>query len=242
MCTVTLIPLQQGFILTSSRDEMLTRKTVAPEFYDHNGKSLIYPRDIKGGGTWFAADQSGKIACLLNGGFREHVRKEKYRKSRGLILLESFEYDSTHDFYRSVDLEDIEPFTLLMINYNDGHDLFELIWDGEKKYFIERDIKQPGIWSSSTLYSPSVRATRRKWFNKWIMDHWDYPEMAIRDFHTSRHGDTEQNDILMKRSGGLQTISLTQFKFENNSGRFYYNDLKENKESVTLIHYEQQIV
>ncbi|MBR9999140.1 MAG: NRDE family protein [Cyclobacteriaceae bacterium] len=242
MCTVSFIPLPKGFILTSSRDEMLTRKTVPPAFYNHNGKFLIYPRDIKGGGTWFAADQSGKIACLLNGAFREHTRKDKYRKSRGLILLESFEYDSFNDFYWSVDLKDIEPFTLLSINYSDQHELYELIWDGDTKYFIGRDIQQARIWSSSTLYNPLIQTARRKWFNSWLMDHKDDPEKSIKEFHTSRHGNTEQNDILMKRIGGLQTISITQFKNDGNVGRFYYKDLEDNEEFIKIIQYEQHMV
>ena len=51
---------------------------------------------------------------MLNGAFTKHERNLPYRKSRGLIVLEIFEYKSFSDFVTDVDLHNIEPFTLVL--------------------------------------------------------------------------------------------------------------------------------
>ena len=53
MCTVTYLPLENdGFILTSNRDESPMRKTIPPKKYLENGVELAYPKDQLAGGTW----------------------------------------------------------------------------------------------------------------------------------------------------------------------------------------------
>ena len=52
MCTVTYLPQENdGFILTSNRDESPMRKTIPPKKYVENGVELIYPKDQLAGGT-----------------------------------------------------------------------------------------------------------------------------------------------------------------------------------------------
>ncbi|MBK9018424.1 MAG: NRDE family protein [Saprospiraceae bacterium] len=34
--------------------------------------SLIFPRDTAAGGTWIAASDTNRVACLLNGAFVKH--------------------------------------------------------------------------------------------------------------------------------------------------------------------------
>ena len=60
----------------------------APDFHILPNKKIIFPKDAKAGGTWFAAADTGVIAVLLNGAFKKHIAQPPYRKSRGLILLE----------------------------------------------------------------------------------------------------------------------------------------------------------
>ncbi len=52
MCTVTFVPTQNGYILTSSRDEQKARSTIFPKKYSIANKTLIFPKDELSGGTW----------------------------------------------------------------------------------------------------------------------------------------------------------------------------------------------
>ncbi|NDC40852.1 MAG: hypothetical protein EBZ77_04755, partial [Chitinophagia bacterium] len=56
MCTVTYLPLDNGHILTSNRDEQLLRQAAAPpELIEGKTGGILFPRDGKAGGTWIAA-------------------------------------------------------------------------------------------------------------------------------------------------------------------------------------------
>ena len=134
MCTVTYVPSGDGFYLTSNRDESLKRSKVDwPSDQTFNNYTLTYPKDVTGNGTWIAVDNRGNVVCLLNGAFQPHQRKEKYRHSRGLVVLGIFSFDSAENFYKNYDLHDIEPFTLVLV-FNGK--LFEFRWDGERKHLL----------------------------------------------------------------------------------------------------------
>ena len=75
MCTVTIIPQENnGFVLTSNRDEAPDRVSLAPDFYLVDGIKLLFPKD-KMGGTWIGVSEKNRVVCLLNGAFEKHERK-----------------------------------------------------------------------------------------------------------------------------------------------------------------------
>ncbi|MFM7153572.1 MAG: NRDE family protein, partial [Bacteroidota bacterium] len=74
---------------------------------------IVYPRDSKAGGTWFAVSESGKTVCLLNGAFVRHHHNPPYKRSRGLMVLDFFNYDDPDRFFSEYNLEGMEPFTLI---------------------------------------------------------------------------------------------------------------------------------
>ena len=190
MCTVTFIPTSTGFYFTSSRDEKASRDTLRPALYESGELQLVYPKDTLAGGTWIASSLMGRTACLLNGAFVNHVKKESYARSRGLILLESFKYNDANELYNKIDLENVEPFTLLLLDYYSG-DLTafdEFRWDGENKHLKKLDTVTPQIWSSATLYNPIVQQKREGLFNQWINKHSDFVDAMILDFHNRKHG------------------------------------------------------
>lgn len=232
MCTVTYIPTTNGFYFTSSRDEKASRQTIPPVKYSRNGLELIYPKDELSGGTWIASSLTGKAACLLNGAFANHHKRKDYVKSRGLILLDSFNYDNTIEFSDGIDLVNIEPFTLLTLDYSSGKltEFYEFRWDGENKHLkkLEQDSNQ--IWSSATLYSPIIQQARQHLFNQWLVKHQDFEDKMILNFHNRKHGLNVSDDILMKGSGDLMTLSISQIHFGNNTSHFNYFDIINKKE------------
>lgn len=221
-----------GFILTSSRDEKIVRPTSPPIAQNIAGNNVFFPKDLEKGGTWIGSADNGRVCCLLNGAFEKHKRKPSYEKSRGILLLEAFEFQSADEFIGLVKLEDVEPFTLIIVeNYGSSKKIIEFRWDGSKKHLNAKDISQPHIWSSATLYDKKVRTQREQWFNKWLSEQSEYNRSDILKFHTSRHGENPAYDILMERTGGLQTVSVTQVTFADESFEMHYHDLVKNHNS-----------
>jgi len=227
MCTVTYIPLKNGFVLTSSRDEKVYRPTLKPKVYAHSNGLLVYPKDEIGNGTWIATSNKSKIACLLNGGFQNHKKKENYTISRGKILIQCFDYNSFDEAIENLDLCNVEPFTLLLIDFEAGLKFNQLVWDGEQKHFKIINPDVPLIWSSSTLYSDQDRELRKCWFENWININKQIKDCNILNFHSVRHGKVDSKDILMKRESGLQTVSISQIKIGKTERTFSYCELND---------------
>lgn len=235
MCTVTYIPLKDGFVLTSSRDEKVHRPTLKPKAYLHNEALLIYPKDEIANGTWIAASNKNRIACLLNGAFQNHEKKDYYTKSRGQVLIDCFEYNSFEEALENLGLAGVEPFTLLLIDYSNEIVFYQLVWDGVRKHIQSKPNHVPQIWSSATLYSQQNRETRKSWFDNWIENHKDNIDFDILNFHTTKHSDIESNEIIMKRENDLQTVSVTQIILNAQYESFSYYDLvDENKTTLNL--------
>lgn len=161
MCTVTYFPLKDKIILTSNRDEKPNRS--AQEIHSENG--IFYPKDPAKNGTWFAVTKSGNAIVLLNGAFKNHQRKADYRKSRGIIVLDLINKENVFKSLELIDLENIEPFTLVVFQKNE---LAEFRWDGTEKHFKKLDIHQPYIWSSATLYNDEAQEKG----NKFLKNFW----------------------------------------------------------------------
>lgn len=224
MCTATYLPLGKGgFLLSSSRDEKLSRPAACLPATETIGyQSVIFPKDPRGQGSWIALSE-GRAVCLLNGAFENHQPKPPYQHSRGLVVLAVFGYDSFDEFVQDYDFSNLEPFTLLMAETNR---LLELRWDGERVYTTEKDPQQPHIWSSATLYSAPVRQVRAGWFADWLSDLDQTSDRlnAIRQFHKTAGADDPTNAICMNRAGVYGTVSLTSVVCEPGQTEMIYED------------------
>ncbi len=201
------------------------KNAIFPEIVSFDDETLVFPKDLQAGGTWVAADNNGKVAVLLNGGFEAHVRKEPYKKSRGLVVLDSFGYDNAQSFSKHYDFSNIEPFTLVMLQYNRGNtSIAQIIWDGSQTHYKNLNANEPQIWSSSTLYTKETRAQRKTWFEEFLKKG-DFTVYGIRKFHEFGGTGDAKNDIKMKRSDNLATVSITSVEFDDRGGEFTYKDL-----------------
>ena len=212
MCTVTYLPVnKREFILTSNRDEDASRATALPIMeYKINNRTVFFPKDQQANGTWIAYDVKGYTLCLLNGAFQPHVRKKAYRKSRGLMLLDFYNFCEPEDFANQYDFTGIEPFTLIMAySCSDTETvlLYELKWDELKATLIKHDSSLPLIWSSVTLYTPEVIQARGIWFNNWLEKHTTYTKDDILFFHHFAGTGTTENDLVINR-GNKKTVSI----------------------------------
>lgn len=223
MCTVTFVPLgDNNFVLTSNRDVSYKRAPASPpKIHVEHGVDLLYPRDEEAGGTWIGSSYDSRLLCLLNGGFENHQRKLPYRKSRGLVVTELLAAPELSTALEVIDLEDIEPFTLVNVEWKHELTLGEFVWDGAKKHRKLLPI-EPQIWSSSTLFDPAMRDTRQHWFEDW-KSHGDFNPESVLEFHRiAGRGDDEVGVVLKRKNVG--TVSITQF-VRQESSRFNYESI-----------------
>lgn len=222
MCTVTFLPNASGFILTHNRDEAPSR---SPQYISREkagAEMLLFPRDTKAGGTWIVTARSGKTACVLNGAFVKHHHNPPYRRSRGLMLLDFFEYGPANDFFRHYDLDGIEPFTFLLF---EKEAVTELRWDGTQRHLKSLPPDQPHFWCSTTLYPPEMQTKREQVFREWLERSVHRLPSTVRRLHlTGSVGDPE-NDFVMNRSGRVRTVSITQVVVQKEIYRMRYFDL-----------------
>lgn len=223
MCTVTFVPLgNNNFVLTSNRDVSWKRAPASPpQIHKEREVDLLYPQDMEAGGTWIGSSYDNRLLCLLNGGFENHQRKLPYRKSRGLIVTELLAAKDLSSTLESIDLTDIEPFTLVTVEWQGELTLGEFVWDGMKKHRRLLPI-EAHIWSSSTLFDPEMRETRRNWFEIWKSQGEFNPESILEFHRTAGKGDDNVGVVLKREQVG--TVSITQFVKQETYG-FRYESL-----------------
>ena len=233
MCTVTYLPLEnEGFILTSNRDESPMRKTLPPQKYVENDVELIYPKDELAGGTWIGMSDKNRLVCLLNGGFEKHQRNTYYRMSRGVVVKNILSVDDPVNYIKGFDFDNIEPFTLVLVDWNNELETYELVWDGAEKHFQQLD-QEPRIWSSSTLYTSEMKEERKEWFRDWLTSHHEYDQKEILDFHQSTDKGTEGTTLKMKRPF-VETVSVTSVKKDDQLSLDYF-DFRADKQTAILL-------
>ena len=162
MCTVSFVSANGKTIITSNRDEQVVRNAIEPQEYTIKNKQLFYPKDPKAGGTWFVVDKFGTVLVLLNGADEKHVLKTNYKKSRGIIVLDLISQPIANTIFGSeIDLENIEPFTLVLFQ---NEKLYQLRWNEIEKSKLRIRYSKHHVWSSSTLYPKEIREKRSQWF------------------------------------------------------------------------------
>lgn len=240
MCTVTYIPRKdKDFTLTSNRDEAVSRKTLAPDFYKVNGTEILCPKDALAGGSWIGVSDKNRLVCLLNGAFKNHLRKPAYRYSRGKVVQELLTTPDAVSCLQNLDLTGVEPFTVLVLDWSeDALRFLELIWDENDKHIRSLPTDRFHIWSSSTLYSDSMKAIRKSWFADWI-ENGDHSQDSIIDFHLNAGCGDSNIDLQIDR-GPLKTVSVTSVDKDQERVSMCYRDLiegkqyKKNFESISL--------
>lgn len=239
MCTVSFIAAKGKTIITSNRDENVQRgKASAPTFETLGNKKIIFPKDPKAGGTWFAAADNGVVAVLLNGAFVKHTPAPPYRKSRGLILLDIIESDDPLSFFGRMNLQGIEPFTLVLYQQSILH---ELRWDGKDKH--ESCLGNSGnyIWSSATLYSDEVIKHRKNLFDRFIESAETVTADMTHRFHSNNNQD-EENGFVINRQTGMKTFSITQAVLQQDTINFLHTDLLQHQQFEETMHISNALI
>ena len=235
MCTVTFVASNNKFIITHNRDEKALRPSaIEPQLYNVNNQSILFPKDPQAGGTWFSVSQNGAVLVLLNGAEEKHKALSVYRKSRGLIVLDLISSKSVMQEWESLNLDNIEPFTLVFF---DNESLFQLQWNGIEKTKLHLDKNKAHIWSSATLYPTEIRQERAAWFKLFLQNKTNVTADDLIDFHKNTETSNTENGLIINRNNELKTLSITQTIIESNKNKTKYFDLiaKKEYESTFLI-------
>jgi hypothetical protein len=230
MCTVTFVPTKSGILMTSSRDEHVARgATFEPQTYDFGTKKISFPKDEKAAGTWFGVSSANEIMILFNGGFANHTRQKNYRKSRGLIFLELLSQDDVLAAWAAIDLENIEPFSLI---YCSCEQLHRLTWTGEGKDVQALDVQKSYIWSSASLYTAEQAQAREAWFADFLAKNTAAAAEDVLRFHSQTAAENKEFGLQIDRSNGMKTQSITQAVLAGESVNLAYWQLDINKVST----------
>lgn len=230
MCTVTLVPISaenKSFILTSNRDEAAEREAIPPKIYTENGAKMLYPKDKLAGGTWIGVSERKRLICLLNGAFEPHIREANYRLSRGVVVKDLLATIDLDEAVKNYNFKNIEPFTIVAVDWNLELRFMEIVWDGEKCHFKELPLKSH-IWSSSPLYSSEMKKTRETWFVDFQKKSKNDAD-ALWKFHFSAGVGDPEIDVIMDR-GFVKTQNISQIEKTSEEIKMRFMDLKDRTE------------
>jgi Transport and Golgi organisation 2 len=239
MCTVTIIPKgKNDFVLTSNRDEAPNRTSKAPDIFTINKVKLLFPKDEMSGGTWIGVSDKNRLVCVLNGGFTKHERKSSYRKSRGMVAKDYLISNAIQTTLEDYNFNDIEPFTMVIADWNEGLRFYELVWDGLQKHFMEWPLK-PKIWSSTTLYSEAMRQERLDWFEDFKIRN-ELNATTLLQFHKTAGTGNEDYGVIMNR-GFVKTTSITQVEKNDHVLNMHYENLQNKIVTDTVFNLPQTV-
>jgi Transport and Golgi organisation 2 len=239
MCTVTIIPKgKNDFVLTTNRDEAPNRTSLAPDIYLVEGVKMLFPKDELAGGTWIGVSKKNRLICLLNGGLICHERKAEYRMSRGVVVNDLLASEDIVVSIEDYNLDDIEPFTLVIVDWNTSLKFFELIWDGQQKHFSALAL-EPKIWSSSTLYSEAMKQKRLQWFNEFKIAN-ELHSASMMNFHKTAGHDNKDYGVIMDRHF-VKTTSITQVEKKEDIIDMQFHDLQSNTVSIKTLKLQQTV-
>ena len=135
--------------------------------------------------------------------------------------------------WETIDLEGIEPFTLVLFQ---DEKLYQLRWNEIEKETVALDVTQNHIWSSSTLYSKEVRAKRANWFFNFMTSKKQVSSEDLFHFHRYTEDQNQEHGLIINRGDILKTLSITQTIIAQNKVEILYTDLISKKEfSSTFI-------
>jgi len=228
MCILSYAPTNDGFVLTFNRDEVYNRLAKPPEQYTVDNQKLIFPKDIKSGGSWIGVNVTKSvIGCILNA-------KGKTPKipsnSRGTIFIDQLIQGKVN--LNENELHDIAPFTLLSLCLH-TQVITQYHWDGLLLKGIKRTMSTPFILCSSSLYENAIMKKLKAEFNSLIARKLEI-ETTTSSFH-KKYFFYKNHPIFLKRSSNIQTVSMTTILKNKNGLTLNYTDLSENtKQTIQL--------
>lgn len=161
MCTLSWIPLPDGYVVAMNRDERRTRApALPPSAVDAGGIPALMPVDGDAGGTWISVNDRGHALALLNRWDESPHDAGTPLVSRGLLVRDLAGLsgaDAIRAALTGLPLSRYRPFTLVSITPAERPHLFE--WNGQ--VLSHATAAEPGLVRTSSG-SNQVEAERSR--------------------------------------------------------------------------------
>lgn len=214
MCTVSVVPLDDGFRIACNRDERRTRATaVPPQRHRVPGGASVWPVDPESGGTWIGVNDAGLAAVVLNRSPASHSLRRPTddpapsRPSRGTIvpaLLREERLTDALESVRRLPIPELDPFTLLLLQ-GGGVAIVSAI--AGRLFSNVAGLTRPLLLTSSSLGDHLVIAPRRTLFARLLARFTD-PLRAQAALHRHRWSRRPEISVVMSRADAA-TVSRT---------------------------------
>jgi len=215
MCTLSIIPAEQGYLAGMNRDELLMRSpALPPATFHRKGMDALYPREASGG-TWIACNGHGNLLALLNWNEVDLRPLGQKSRTRGCVIPELIyeaESSSTDLRLRQMNLFGIFPFRLIGA-FPEERTSIEWRWDGMRatrfNYPWERR-----HWFSSSLSDSAATAVRSGVCEAAGSEAAVLDEPWLRRLHRSHTPDPGPFSICVHRSDAA-SVSYTEVKHDD---------------------------
>jgi uncharacterized protein with NRDE domain len=217
-------------VFTHNRDEQWSRQTHGTfvQEYRFENKKIWMPKDSLVDGTWIGSDGT-RAAAILNGYKKNHLKKEKYRTSRGTIIPKFLKENDAQQFMESFDPSGMEPFTLIVADNNKN--ITEFGWDEKEIHLTKHNVESPLIFSSFTLYNDDIQQKRKNLFLSFVSTVTNHDDLW--QFHETK-GDDHGNFINVDYNSEISTVAISQIVLGDQPA-FFYQSLLENQQKQNLI-------
>lgn len=218
MCTVSIVPIGDGFRLMCNRDERITRPVAEPPSrVAVAGVDAIFPVDPQSGGTWIGVNEAGLAITLLNqtyvgSAFRRTSGADVVsacmtigERSRGEIvprLLAARDMSHLFDLVTTIAPMLYEPFRIVAVW---RRDVVIATADGARLDLALRHLTRPIAFTSSSLGDEIAERLRLPLFDALVAPAQN-PVVPQRVFHGHQWADCPAFSVRMRRTDA-RTVS-----------------------------------
>ena len=209
MCTVSVVPLEDGFRVRCNRDERRERVEALPPRWTAAGPgAALFPEDPESGGTWVGVNDRGLAVALLNRtAGRGRVPRQRPRQSRGLIVPRILAEGSLEHAITSttaLDASEFDPFRLVLVH---GGRAALVTSDGCHLAVARSRLSHPMMVTSSSLGDAFVHRPRRRLFSRLLAEKATWLD-GQRRFHQHQWPRRPEVSVRMERADA-RTVSHT---------------------------------
>ena len=225
MCTVTIVPHDEGFRVVCNRDERRTRPAaLPPRLLRVGARVAAFPTDPLGGGTWIGVNDAGLVLALLNAAAAvgsDDGRPIARPRSRGFVvraMLERGSADSILEALGGFDPAAFNPYRLVIIH---APTVTVVSSDGDRVVASQAPLAHPMLFTSSSLGDALVEPPRRDLFERMVVRASGRILDAQVRFHQHQWRARPEISVHMERADAL-TVSRTQVDVTTRGRRLVY--------------------
>ena len=236
MCTVSIVPLADGFRLVSNRDESRQRAIARPpEIVEVAGVRVVRPIDPDSGGTWIAGSDRGLAFTILNLNLEGDPGRVNQARSRGEIipqLMACATIEEVTAAFLNLPLDTYRPFRLIVAAARVVVELRQ-----SPTVALREPVTAPVMFTSSGLGDYLVEAPRRELFDSMMSNGGTSASALVSAqdrFHAHQWPTRRHISVTMERPEA-STVSRTVLQVEGERVRMEYAAVGRTRERVSIV-------